>query len=229
VARPRKTTNAKGDTAWVRERLLDAAENFFARKGYRSTTLRGIGQRVGVSNATVLHHFGNKLGLYRAVLDRLALAVERLVESVADEPEREPLDGLLRFLAGFSAWTHENPNSGAIAFREFRDGTARGSRLDVHLEAEALSRLSDLIRRGQRQGVFRPEVDVETFVVQLVTTVWLGELSSDTLAMILRGDAEAYRKRFRDEALANLLRGLVTEEEQPRVVMPRVEGARGLQ
>jgi TetR/AcrR family transcriptional regulator len=214
VARPKKATNAKGDTGWMRERVLEAAERLFARKGYGAATLREIGEQVGVSNATLLHHFGSKLELYRAVLDRLALALRRLADTSAADDGAEPLPALLRFFERFSAWTHDNPNYGQIAFRAFLEKTVRESHLDVRLEAEVLERLSELVLDGQRRGVFREDVDVEAFVVQLLTTVWIGEISSDTLAIISDREPEAYRSRFREQALRNLLRGLMVDEER---------------
>lgn len=212
MARPKKALQAKGDSEWIRERLLDAAEALFARKGYDATGLRDIGLRVGVSNATVLHHFGSKLALYRAVLDRLALATKALVESVETDPHEPPLSALLEFLGRFGAWTQENPNYGHIAFREFTEKIVRDSHLDYHIEADVLRRLGEIVKRGQQEGAFRVDVDVDTFLVQLLTTVWLGEVSTETWAMLFFEDREWFAERFRQQAMWNLLRALVVDE-----------------
>ncbi|MFD5650895.1 TetR family transcriptional regulator [Streptomyces sp. NPDC127039] len=53
-----------------RARILDAAMAVFALRGERGTSLREIAERVGMSQAGLLHHFGSKSDLLLAVLDR---------------------------------------------------------------------------------------------------------------------------------------------------------------
>ncbi len=54
----------------TRTRILERAERFFARRGYRAASLREIAAASGVRPFTIQHHFGSKLGLYQAVLNR---------------------------------------------------------------------------------------------------------------------------------------------------------------
>jgi len=56
--------------AGTRERLLDAAEEVFAREGYRAASLRVITARAVVNLAAVNYHFGSKRGLVEAVFAR---------------------------------------------------------------------------------------------------------------------------------------------------------------
>ena len=211
MARPRKTTNARGDSEWMRERLLDAAEHLIARHGYEGASLRDIGLRVGVSNATVLHHFGSKLELYRAVLDRFAIALRGLVDSVASDPNEDAPAALIRFLDRFTEWTRENRNYCRIAYREFMDHVALESHVDVHLEAGILQRLSEIVRRGQKDGAFRSDVDVEALVVQLITTVWSAEIASATFGWILDRDEDTLRTVGTNQGVASVLRALLVE------------------
>ena len=51
--------------------ILDAAEQLFADRGYRATTLQEIGHAAGVSRGTPGYFFGSKEQLYRAVVERL--------------------------------------------------------------------------------------------------------------------------------------------------------------
>ena len=48
--------------------LLEAAAALFAELGYDAVTTRQILERAGVEAPSLYHHFGSKLGLYRAVL-----------------------------------------------------------------------------------------------------------------------------------------------------------------
>lgn len=53
----------------TRQAILDAALEVFAVSGYRAGSLREIAQRVGMSEAGLLHHFPRKSALLQAVLD----------------------------------------------------------------------------------------------------------------------------------------------------------------
>jgi AcrR family transcriptional regulator len=62
----------------TRERLLEAAGEVFALRGYRAATVREISQRANANVAAVNYHFRDKEGLYIAVLEQtLKSAVKR--------------------------------------------------------------------------------------------------------------------------------------------------------
>ena len=53
------------------ERILDAAEDLFAERGYTATSLGDVADRVGIRSPSLYNHFRNKEALYTAVLERL--------------------------------------------------------------------------------------------------------------------------------------------------------------
>ncbi|MDC7123395.1 TetR/AcrR family transcriptional regulator [Cellulomonas fimi] len=54
----------------TREEILDAAMRLFGEVGYKSTSLREVASRVGITHPGLLHHFKNKAALLEAVLQR---------------------------------------------------------------------------------------------------------------------------------------------------------------
>ncbi|MCB1704767.1 MAG: TetR/AcrR family transcriptional regulator [Halioglobus sp.] len=68
MANSATTTAAVPSTA---ERILDAAEDLFAEKGYSATSLGDVADRVGIRSPSLYNHFKNKEALYEAVLERL--------------------------------------------------------------------------------------------------------------------------------------------------------------
>ncbi|MHB9800771.1 TetR/AcrR family transcriptional regulator [Pseudomonas sp. MT3] len=53
------------------EAILAAAEEEFARHGFKGTSMNTIAQRVGLPKANLHYYFSNKLGLYVAVLSNI--------------------------------------------------------------------------------------------------------------------------------------------------------------
>ncbi|MET9350381.1 TetR/AcrR family transcriptional regulator [Streptomyces termitum] len=78
------------DAAATRRRLLDAARDLFAERGYEGATVRGIAERAGVNQALLFRYFGSKQGL-------LAEAVaEDGLERVRVTPPEELFETALR-------------------------------------------------------------------------------------------------------------------------------------
>ncbi len=53
-----------------RERILSAALTEFSAKGFAGARVEAIARRAGLNKQLISHHFGGKLGLYRAVMSR---------------------------------------------------------------------------------------------------------------------------------------------------------------
>ncbi|MBF7731299.1 TetR/AcrR family transcriptional regulator [Pseudomonas sp. N040] len=85
------------------ERILDAAEQLFAEKGFAETSLRLITSRAEVNLAAVNYHFGSKKALIQAVFSRFlgpfCLSLERELDNRQAHPEHKAsLEELLELL-----------------------------------------------------------------------------------------------------------------------------------
>jgi AcrR family transcriptional regulator len=61
--------DGKDKTLETRQRLLEAAGEVFANRGFRDATIREICEKAQANVAAVNYHFGNKEELYAAVFD----------------------------------------------------------------------------------------------------------------------------------------------------------------
>lgn len=85
----------------TRERLLDAAEHAFNRRGYAATSIDRILAEVGVTKGAFFHHFSSKAGLAQALIERFAAADAELLRANVERAERladDPLQQVLVFV-----------------------------------------------------------------------------------------------------------------------------------
>src|SRR5690606_3660531 len=73
-------------------RILDAAEELFAERGYAGTTLRDVADRVGLRIPSLYNHCASKDALYAAVLARGIGPVAELLSALAEAPAAERND-----------------------------------------------------------------------------------------------------------------------------------------
>ncbi len=71
------------------DRILDAAEELFAERGFSETSLRMITGKADVNLAAVNYHFGSKKALIQAVFARFLTPFCESLESAFDELERD--------------------------------------------------------------------------------------------------------------------------------------------
>ncbi|MCX5341859.1 TetR family transcriptional regulator [Streptomyces sp. R-74717] len=78
------------DAAATRRRLLEAARDLFAERGYEGTTVRSIAERAGANQALLFRYFGSKQGLLTEVVAQGGL------EQVRATPPEELFETALR-------------------------------------------------------------------------------------------------------------------------------------
>lgn len=73
----------------TRERILEAAAPLFAAEGFAGASTRAIALAGGVNIATLAYHFGDKQGLYAALVDRTYGRIVAFDIPGEDEPDPE--------------------------------------------------------------------------------------------------------------------------------------------
>lgn len=84
-------------TLETRRKLLDAAADVFADKGFANATVRQICEKAGANIAAVNYHFGDKGKLYAAVFEHTRLKFDEVSPDAAQNPE----DRLRMFIRQF--------------------------------------------------------------------------------------------------------------------------------
>ena len=151
----------------TKEDVLREATRLFSEKGYDGLTMGELATRVGLRKASLFHHFPTKDALYERVLGILVEAVQDVVfDALASEGSiLERLDTLSDAL---TAALGAHPHAARLLVGEAVHGGALmreilGSKVD-----KVLAAARDLVRAGQREGVFDPELDPTHVVLTVV-------------------------------------------------------------
>lgn len=165
MARPKNS--ARVDT---RGRILKAAVEEFAARGYDGAGVDRIARRARVNKALIYYYFESKRGLYHEILhDALRQLVEALGAVVErDLDARRKLDVYVDTLSGF---LHDHRHLPPIMLRELAEGGR-------HLEVEALRTMAAipallvrLVGQGTRERAFSGIDPLMLHVVLFGTTM----------------------------------------------------------
>ncbi len=75
----------------MRERILDASMNLFARKGFYAVSIREITRTVGIKESSLYNHFRNKEQLLEEILDRFQTQEEEFFKDLSPATEIEKI------------------------------------------------------------------------------------------------------------------------------------------
>ncbi|MGH1489166.1 MAG: TetR/AcrR family transcriptional regulator [Acidimicrobiales bacterium] len=89
------------DTETTRQELLDSGRALFADLGYAAARTEEIVARTGLTRGALYHHFGSKVGLFRAVLEQVHVEVAEKVDKAGRSSTGGPIDALR---AGFHGY-----------------------------------------------------------------------------------------------------------------------------
>ncbi|WP_051687139.1 TetR/AcrR family transcriptional regulator [Microbulbifer sp. HZ11] len=148
-----------------RELILAAAEEEFARHGFRGATIQRIAERAALPKSNVLYYFSNKQRLYIALFESIIERWNAMLASI--RPEDDPAMTLARFIRVKVEMSRTHPQ----ASRLFALEVIKGAPI---LKEHICSGLRDWVR--DRAGVIQQWVDDGQMApvdpVQLILLIW---------------------------------------------------------
>jgi len=186
-----------------RRSILDAARAVFARHGYGSTRMSDIATHAHVGKGTLYAHFAGKDDLFATlVLVTMRESMETLTQRIPEDPEtalREIIAYVMEIGLGenldlyglfYDFWGVAATNRGAAQAR-LREVIASFRGL-----------VSETVRRGQRAGAFRPEVDPDQ--VARAISAFVDGLSLQIVILGEQVDLARYAAYLQDVVFATL-------------------------
>ncbi len=159
-----------GDKEHTRQRILEAAEQLFAEKGFHGTAMDEIVKTAKISKGGVYFHFPSKEKLFFAMLDRLADTLQHEVEQEisrrrgAVEKVQGALEIVLKNLA----------RQRRLAQIILRQGYGLGPSFE-RKRLEIYSRFAQLIKEHLDQAI--AEGSIPPLDTEVTAYAWLGAIN----------------------------------------------------
>jgi TetR/AcrR family fatty acid metabolism transcriptional regulator len=181
AAEPTRRPAAEGK----RRVILDAAIRVFARQGYHATRVSDIADEAGVAYGLVYHYFRSKEAVMTELFTErwsLLLAAGEQVKA-SDATPQEKLSAIAGFIV--DSYRHDPELMKVIIIEVTRAANSFGR---THLPEirEAYAQVSEIVAEGQRQGIFRDDIDPEFVgmsfygVIEQLLSGWVFELLEPT-------------------------------------------------
>lgn len=166
VRAPRGARSPDANGRW--SEILDVAARLFTKKGYESTTMREIAEECGILAASLYYYIRTKEDLLYALIEETHREGR---EWLADPPidESDPRAALRETVYRHVEYNARNPERAGVFYVNFHhlDPERRAYIADERDEYE--KSLAQLIRRGQRDGELRPDLDARMVAIAILT------------------------------------------------------------
>jgi AcrR family transcriptional regulator len=186
-------------------RIVAAAREEFARRGFAGARVEQIARRAGVNKQLLFYYFHSKRGLFQAVLAQSAGELESALADLAT-PSGGPLERLRLTLGAQFEFLARQPEIVALLGQGTRSGSGGGAAF-----APAINRLVVLLAEGQGLGQVRDDLDPHLTAAQALILM-VGYLSMEaviaTSARPLGADEPSLRARWREAAVDLVVAGV---------------------
>src|SRR5262245_26071498 len=153
-----------------KRQLMQHAKELFVTLGFQNTTTEKIAQAAGVTEPVLYQHFDSKKSLFLEVLDDIRLTTILHWRS-ATASVRDPLKRLHAIVDLYLGSTREHAVEFLIMHRSLvdtDDAEIAACLRTFYLDSEKL--LTEVIREGQKAGVFRNDLDPRVGAWELIRT-----------------------------------------------------------
>src|SRR5215467_11405403 len=144
----------------VRQNIIGAARALFAEKGYSDTTVDEIVLKANTTKPMLYYYFGNKEGLFAAVLEHIYAGMREIENSLRmiDLPAVDAIRKVVQVTFDYHAHHPEWVRLISIA-NIHHAKHIRASKTIAAKNVPIVEIMRGLLRRGTQEGVFRSDID----------------------------------------------------------------------
>lgn len=195
------------------EKILDAAAQLFAQKGYQNTTLQDIIEKTKLSKGAVYHHFRSKEEIAQRVGDRLG---EQMWEPLRRIREDAAMTGLQKLQAVFEASFAEGRQQQIADTLPYLSEDPKLLVMEWQNIEQRLAPqyIAPIVRQGMADGSIQAEdADALAEALFVLADLWLSPQTRPTTAQQQRGRNAVFQQMTRALGLE-----LLTDEQAQQLV-----------
>lgn len=187
-AAPRRPS-ASRDPERTRAVILEAATAEFTSKGLDGARVDEIARRSGLNKRMIYHYFGDKEGLYLAVLEAAYSGI-RSAELGLKLADKAPIDGMRELILFTWQYFIDHPEFLSLLGTEnlHRAAYLKKSKRIRDLHSPLVGMIADLLERGTRMKVFRNGVDPVDLYITIAALGFFYMSNRHTLSTIFGRD-----------------------------------------
>jgi TetR/AcrR family transcriptional regulator, fatty acid metabolism regulator protein len=192
------TTRAARDKAATRERIMRAAMDVFAERGYLSAGVDEIARRAGSSKGGVYFHFANKQAIFEALIAELTTMLERSVREAIGQAH----GALARVDAALSVVIHTFSAHRGLTHLLLVETNGLGPPFDQEVRAARamfIGVIEHYLAQAVEEGAIPPQD------TRVAACVWLGAINEVVLCWLLDESAGAAALEARLPTLRTIL------------------------
>lgn len=189
---PRRANGNVRDPERTRAVILAAATEEITAKGLGGARVNEIADRAGVNKRMIYHYFGDKDGLYLAVLEAAYVAI-RTEEIKLDLAKRDPVEGMRELVQFTWSYYRHHPEFLSLLATEnlHRAAYLKRSKKIRQLHSPLVGMITDLLERGAKTKVFRKDVDPVDLYISIAALGFFYMSNRYTLSTIFGRDLTA--------------------------------------
>jgi TetR/AcrR family transcriptional regulator len=199
------------DPLATKARILDAATNEFALRGYDGARVGAVVKRARCNINLVYHYFGNKEKLFIAVMER-AYSNIRLHHKDMELRNADPQEAMRGLIVSTFRMFVESPEAIGLLVSEniHRARHIKNSALIVSMYDALLDFIRETLDRGVASGVFRAGVDATDLFISINAEGYFYLSNRHTLGVILHQDFMTEdRLRQRESFITDVIMGFL--------------------
>jgi AcrR family transcriptional regulator len=162
-------TRKEKERSFRRDAIMDAAVGFFAKKGYRDTTLDEIAVAAEFGKGTIYNYFKSKEDIYTYIIDNVSLRLYEIIKQAGSET-KNTLDFITVYSSLLMKYCFENRDAFMIFVREAAHFTTDIFITDRRKLVKRHNQVKDLLMKKIADGIRRKEI--KDFDPQKLSTVY---------------------------------------------------------
>ncbi len=200
----------------TRDKILKAATQVFAKHGYQGGSVDKISRAAKSVDRMIYYYFGSKEGLFTEVIEGIYRRMNEAEAQLSLDID-DPLSALKQVIGFVLGYYREHPEFITLLNTEnlLQGRHIAQSPRAAQYSSPAVGVITDILARGQTQGLFRPDLQARQVYLLIVSTGYFLMSNRYTLSAFLgeRVDSPENAQAWKDFVTDAVLRTVLIKPQ----------------